>query len=856
MKLPIGPLLLAAACSAQAQSPRLHVPSPDWRDQVIYFVMTDRFADGDPRNNDQGVGGFDPTRNERYNGGDLAGLQSKLGYIQGLGATAVWLTPPVKNQWYDPQLGYYGYHGYWAQHFKQVDEHLGTLADYRRLSRELHRRGMVLVQDIVVNHVGNYFDYTAAWDAADPARGYVPNPRSRPTAAPTQWPFSLNDPRRARDRATGAYHWTPPLVDTANADQERRFQMSGLDDLNTTSPLVRRALRDSFGWWIREAGVDAFRVDTAFYVEPAFFDDFMHSKDPAAPGMVEAARRTGRRDFFVFGEGFGIDKPGEDTLARRIESYATAPDGRPRMGGMLNFPLYGALVDAFARGAPAAVLADRIARMQRVHRDIHRMVSFIDNHDVDRWLAGGSVASMKQALLAVMTLPGVPVLYYGTEQGFTEQRAAMFAAGYGSGGRDRFDTASPLYRYTADVVALRRVNPIFSRGRPVVLQAASGGPGALAWQTTHEGRSALVVFNTSEQPLLIEGLQLDAAPGTRLEPLFAIEGAAPALRVPADGRLALTLPPRGAAVWRLAEGGPAGEAATAPPPAIDPLPLAEGAAATGDFDITGRARPSETLRIVVDGDLARAAAVTADDQGRWRARVDTRRMIEPAAEHRVVALRETAGAPQASAARSFRAALPWRTLLDQADPEGDDLGPEGRYRYPTHASFERGQMDVTRVRVEQAGAALRVTMTMKAHSRVWGPPNGFDHVAFSIFVQLPGREGGERAMAELDGPLPEGFAAHLRLRAHGWSNALFAQGRAVTPGASITSDAAARTVSFTIPAAALGDPATLSGARLYVTTWDYDGGFRALAPEAGPFIFGGAAGGPKWMDAVGPLTLP
>ena len=115
-------------------------------------------------------------------------------------------------------------------------------------------------------------------------------------------------------------------------------------------------------------------------------------------------------------------------------------DGRPRLQGMINFPLYGSLGDVFARGRPTAELADRIEAMLRVHANPHLLPSFIDNHDVDRFLAGGSEAALKQALLAMMTLPGIPVIYYGTEQGFAEQRAAMFAAGYGSGGRDRFDT--------------------------------------------------------------------------------------------------------------------------------------------------------------------------------------------------------------------------------------------------------------------------------------------------------------------------------------------------------------------------------------------------------------------------------
>ena len=149
-----SPLLLAAtALLAQAQPLKLHVPSPDWRDQIIYFVMTDRFADGDLKNNDLGANEYDPTRADRFNGGDLKGLTQHLDYIRGIGATALWLTPPNRNQWVDPQLGYVGYHGYWAQHFRQVDPHLGTLADYQRLSHGLHSRGMYLVQDLSLIHI-------------------------------------------------------------------------------------------------------------------------------------------------------------------------------------------------------------------------------------------------------------------------------------------------------------------------------------------------------------------------------------------------------------------------------------------------------------------------------------------------------------------------------------------------------------------------------------------------------------------------------------------------------------------------------------------------------------------------------
>ncbi len=210
-------LWLSAAVGATAESSaptplKLHVPSPDWRDQVLYFVMTDRFADGDPSNNDQGAGEYAPGQRSRYNGGDLQGLAQRLDYIRGLGATALWITPPVANQWLDPPGQYAGYHGYWAENFKQVDRHLGTLDDYRALSHALHSRGLHLVQDIVVNHTGNYFSYGPHWRGGDPALGYEAHALTRPVARPSQHPFDRNDPRDPAQRREGIYHWTPDVT--------------------------------------------------------------------------------------------------------------------------------------------------------------------------------------------------------------------------------------------------------------------------------------------------------------------------------------------------------------------------------------------------------------------------------------------------------------------------------------------------------------------------------------------------------------------------------------------------------------------------------------------------------------------
>jgi C-terminal binding-module, SLH-like, of glucodextranase len=346
-------------------------------------------------------------------------------------------------------------------------------------------------------------------------------------------------------------------------------------------------------------------------------------------------------------------------------------------------------------------------------------------------------------------------------------------------------------------------------------------------------------------------------------PLFDIAGApGDAMRSNARGRVHLRLPARGGRVWEVVRGDAARDASDAAP-LLDGLPELP---AQGDFDVSGRAAPGQALRVVIDGDVARAAEVRADAAGRFVARVDTRRMSDAASTHRVVALDGASG--QASDARAFRVELPWRVLADVPDPAGDDRGPEGRYAYPTHESYQPGQMDLRRVKALSAGGSLRVEVEMGAFSTVWAPANGFDHVAFTLFIEMPGRAGGATLMPGQDAALPDGMRWHLRLRAHGWSNGLFGwqgasathDGTPVAPAATITADAARRTIAFTIPSAALGDPASLSGARLHLTTWDYDAGFRALAREAGPFVFGGAlrdgASEPKVLDASAVIRLP
>lgn len=291
-------------------------------------------------------------------------------------------------------------------------------------------------------------------------------------------------------------------------------------------------------------------------------------------------------------------------------------------------------------------------------------------------------------------------------------------------------------------------------------------------------------------------------------------------------------------------------------PTVAPLPAGP---ARDVLPVQGTAPGHDEVHVVVDGDVTRAVRVPVRRDGRWQAKVPVGGLVDPAVEHRLVAW--SPGSAMASPARTFRVEPRWTPLADVTDPAGDDLGPDGQYRYPSDRGWQAvGRvLDLRRVRAEASGGALRLEVQTAAMASAWNPANGFDHVAFTVYVELPGRAGGATVMPLQNAELPEGMRWHYRLRVHGWSNALFSAGGAsatdegtpVTPAPALMVDRATSTLRLTLPASALGDPATLHGIRVHVTTWDYDGGYRALTPQGGAMVFGGGlASAPRVMDAA------
>ncbi len=749
-----------AGCAGDAPAPAedellLHVPSPDWRDQVIFFLMIDRFADGDPGNNDQGAGEYDPGKDSHYSGGDIQGIIDRLDYIEGIGATAVWTTPQVANQWWSAYAEYGGYHGYWATDFAAVDAHNGTMETWKALSDALHRRGMYLVQDIVVNHTGNFYNYRGEFDPDDTGRNFylLETPDSR-QPAPTQPPFHMIDRLDPEHAAADIYHWTPTITDYSRKDHQFVYQLASLADINTSNPVVIDVLKDTFGDWVRDTGVDAFRIDTVRYVEPEFFRRFMHDAD----GIAAAAAATGRDDFLAFGEVFDTSLPFDDSGEAALAVYlGTAED--PILPAVINFPLYAELNAVFAQGKPTAQLAYRLEQHMAMMRDPWRTPNFIDNHDTSRFLAGGDERGLRQALATLFTIPGIPVIYQGTGQMHLETRRAMFAGGYGTT-RDQFDSSAPMYGFIGTLAELRKSDEALTRGSLTVLASETNGPGLVAWKRGHADRQLLVMMNTASHRVLVG--KLPVADGAAALESRLLEGMDAPAGLDEHGAWSGELPAGAILVAEILPGDPDARANDEAPTVSTDL---DGRVLTEDSPVAGTARPGADVALVVNGNLDRATFVSADANGDWSWTYPVRDL------GRNVARLQAYDADTGLVSDAAR----FETVVDTpswqrswSDPEGDDTGPTGSYRRLLHEAVS-GQTDLTGARVRIGGDTLELTLSVASLTNAWLPPNGFDNVSFTTFVDLPDRRGAT-VLPMIDADMPQGWDWDIGHVAYGWVN--------------------------------------------------------------------------------------
>ncbi len=610
-----------------ASSPARH----DLTREQFYFVLPDRFANGDPRNDRGGLTGsrlahgYDPTDKGFYQGGDLKGLTQRLDYIKGLGTTAIWLAPIFENQ---PVQGTgkdasAGYHGYWITDFTQVDPHFGTNQDLETLVDKAHAKGMKVFFDVITNHTADVVDYEeksydylskgafpyltkdgVPFDDSDYADGTRKFPGVDAGAFPRtpvvpaakkrlKVPSWLND--------TSMYH---NRGDSTFAGESAEYgDFSGLDDLWTERPEVVDGMEKIYQRWVRDFDIDGFRIDTVKHVNMEFWTQW-------ATALDAYAAKHGRDDFFMFGEVFSSDT---DVTA----PYVT----QGRLDATLDFPFQEAARTYASLSGSAKKLASVFGDDFKYTTDkanAYEQVTFLGNHDMGRigtFLKqdnpeASDAELLRRAMLAneLMFLSrGNPVVYYGDEQGFTgaggdkDARQTLFASRTAdyldddligtdrTHAEDTYDTRSPLYRQISALAELRKAHPALTDG---VQQEryADDGPGVYAFSRTATGKDTteyVVAFNNAAQTR-----QATFATGSAGMTFKGVHGTDATVRSDADKKITVSVPARSAIVLRAA-------APLAKPEAKPTLTLkAPEAGATGTVEVTADVRGGRLNRVV------------------------------------------------------------------------------------------------------------------------------------------------------------------------------------------------------------------------------------------------------------------
>jgi glycosidase len=487
------------ALQSRANQSQIDVPRTGLDREVIYFVMPDRYRNGDP-NNDQGPG-YDPTHTAFFHGGDLKGLTGScdpkdakddgLVRLKRLGFTTIWLTPLVAQQ--PPTEGGAGYHGYWGVDFLNVEPRLGSNQDLESLSACAKKLGLKLVLDVVTNHTGDIVWYEGR-------RAYIPEKYKE-----IKNPAWLNDISNYHNVGDMRSCWS-------EGSCMRDGDFYGLDDLATEKEVVYRGFADVYGEWIKRYGFVGFRVDTARHLDNEFFKRW----DPL---IRTSATSSGISDFTIFGEVWET-VPIELMNFVRINQIQT----------VLDFPFQRVAVEYAAASSDGETLRNLFEYddyYTTANSSAQNLVTFLGNHDMGRvaFLIEGKKRNPDSELLPRVKLAhallylsrGIPVVYYGDEVGMTgsesgnDQRARqdMFATKVtmwktekrvGSepiGSRDSFSQRShPISRYLARLAKLRSEYPALSNGQMQV-RLAKGPIFALSKRDHDSSREYLVIFNNS-----------------------------------------------------------------------------------------------------------------------------------------------------------------------------------------------------------------------------------------------------------------------------------------------------------------------------------------------------------------------
>jgi glycosidase len=491
-------------------------------DDLIYLIMIDRFADGDPSNDDPVIsrGLFDRRKDRYYHGGDLQGIIDHLPYLKSLGVTAIWITPVYDNtnkpNFWQAVNGQpiADYHGYGATDYYAIEEHFGTLELLRNLVDDAHGMGIKVIQDQVANHVGP--DHP--WVTDPPKPTWFHGTVARHVNETWQL-WTLPDPHASAELKSSVLNgW---FVDK-------------LPDLNQEDPDVARYEIQNALWWVGMVGFDGIRQDTMPYAPRAFWHDWsatlkkqyprlrvvgeVFDPDPAVPSFFQG----------------GIKRDGIDT---GIDS-------------VFDFPTYFSIRHVFANGAATDTISKTLAK-DRLYPDPGALVTFLGNHDVPRFMheQHATTDSLKLAFTFLLTLRGTPCIYYGDEIAMPgandPDNRHDFPGGWKGDPRSAFEASgrtsqeSAVFEHFQKLAALRAKLELLRRGNFVELVVGNS-----AWAFARESAAGTVIVaisNGAESAGMTIPYKSDG--------LFKSElGVTPDLAV-RDGHGAVRLPPHSAEIY-------------------------------------------------------------------------------------------------------------------------------------------------------------------------------------------------------------------------------------------------------------------------------------------------------------------
>ena len=504
----VGVILLVASSFFGANAWAQSASNEFWQAQSIYQIITDRFFDGDASNNNAD-GNYNPSGTTSVHGGDFKGIEQKLDYIKALGATAIWISPVVLNS-----SGQF--HGYSGRDFYNVDPHWGTLADLQHMIQAAHAKGLLVIDDIIVNHGGDliYSTDSGYGNFLAPPAGY--NLRYRSGSLQFAAPFNTN---AANPNLTNLFHNNGTIQDFNNTTQVELGELSGLDDFRTESAYVRSNMAEVYKFWIAQ-GFDGFRIDTVKHVEAGFWQNW-------CPAVHAYASSIGKSNFFMFGEVY-------DGSESKCGSYTGTQSGGPfELDSVLDYPLFFTINSVFATASgntqqienhynAIAANYDPAAQM--------RLVTFLDNHDQPRFLSASGVtaARLNVALAFLYSARGVPCLYYGTEQGFNgttdpNDREDMFDGQFEQGPSlgDNFNMTHPQFLMVAKLNNFRRLYAPLRTGSHSNKWNNPSAPGLFAYARRLAGnQEVFVVFNTATSSQTLTNRSTTFLAGTKIVNLF------------------------------------------------------------------------------------------------------------------------------------------------------------------------------------------------------------------------------------------------------------------------------------------------------------------------------------------------